>query len=1008
MTNKPFETTAHQTTDLVGAQRFLTDVRSAVFRGEADRPHVIVLIGEGGIGKTRQLTLALRRASHVFGKDSVAASDVVDLYHTVNHTDLGLAGNIAEALTPPTARFAQFEREKNKYARTLLTGDAKQIAQQRADTLGAFTDNMQSLARKQTVVIALDTAERVAYAESAEGANGDGHSWQWLKKQLMIWDGNVVVLIAGRKAVTALRDALQAELGDNVQTVDIARFDEAESLEYFDAAATTAEQTGRPELAQRIRELPSQLKRATFEWSAGVPILHSLIIDILVLSRGIPQILYQPPGAALSEDERRGKLEASIVKHLQQVPALGTTLLTLGKAPRGLNADLLARLLDISETDAANRLTSAKGLSFVKVRESDDRVFLHDEMYAMLARHAYQPADREAAFMILDAYYDQRLEENRTAIAKVYAPIEIEGKLEADWQPLPDLLAERTTLITDRLYYRLRASPGDGFIYYYEQTREATLNRDTRLDAELEAEAKTFWEELGGVSADPSLPLDQLEGMFVMRDAVRLGTEGKYEEGLAKLAEMRASDRERRVIARDPSTNAVMLAYEAYWNAELGQRDNLRAADDAIARAIHIADETVARLAPIRDVDAGQAVRYWRAQAVRGFAYRTLGYLRWIQVRLKDSVDAYRVAAEIWRRTGILVELARTLREMGFAQSEMGNPKAGLSSLEEALALHKQLVARAPLAYTLNAYGKVQLQSGNFESAIHYSTEALSLFRMAAHQRGIGLALIALAEATRRHAGKQYANNPERRERLLHLAAEHADEAAGIFEGSPGKDEERLRQVEAQIEIGCAYRDLARLRYESPSAAGVARLSSHSADAFNKAAELAKDTNIYRYFDALINRGWLGFYIADDAVYEAADADVVKAIEAHAAAYMITETNKPNPAILERPSLFLQLGKWKVLHGHKAYRQWLNEKDDRLLRQAVADYALGLEYDSMYADNSVGLDQALRQVDERLRKHQDKLDVVRSAVEATEAQYDLDPPSRLRQFLVDRAMWLEA
>ena len=128
----------------------------------------------------------------------------------------------------------------------------------------------------------------------------------------------------------------------------------------------------------------------------------ALFIDYLSVTPGqLPDILRATGGPATEADktklaEARETLESQIVSRLRAIPVLGETIVALGRLPKGADREILAALLDITEEEARDRLQRVQSLSFVKIRPQDQRVFLHDEVYAILQRQVYAVHDDAA------------------------------------------------------------------------------------------------------------------------------------------------------------------------------------------------------------------------------------------------------------------------------------------------------------------------------------------------------------------------------------------------------------------------------------------------------------------------------------------------------------------------------------------------------------------------------------------------------------------------------------
>ncbi|NIV39914.1 MAG: hypothetical protein GWN58_64070, partial [Anaerolineae bacterium] len=104
-----------------------------------------------------------------------------------------------------------------------------------------------------------------------------------------------------------------------------------------------------------------------------------------------------------------------LVRIYEASGAIGATLRALAWLRKGATPDLLAQLLDLRNGDGTLDLHKATGyldqaaqLALVKVRPGDRRVFLHDEIYALLDRYVLQESsedERDVVYGTILAYY---------------------------------------------------------------------------------------------------------------------------------------------------------------------------------------------------------------------------------------------------------------------------------------------------------------------------------------------------------------------------------------------------------------------------------------------------------------------------------------------------------------------------------------------------------------------------------------------------------------------------
>lgn len=1002
-------TGAYATPELVGREDILAKITEAL-QLPAKKPRVIFLTGKGGIGKTRLLIDILRRAGEIPGIR--VANGLIDFYHMLAHTSDGLARALFEVLTPPIDDLRNYDHEYQALERRRLTGEVSRVTTaQREQTLITFSSDMSALTAKQRVVIALDTAEKIVYGTSR--AEDRAESWIWLLGSLPSW-GDVVIFIAGRPESALLGKELKNTLKENFIPIDVGKLEEAESLRYFDAAAKVARENHAKDIAERIEALPEETRRVAHIYADGQPILLALMIDNLSGGRPLPGMLL----GTLEEAQRKTleekqiiqtELEKTLLERLREAPGgLGDTVLALGRVPKGADSEMLARLLEVSLAEAQAFLDKVKLFSFVKTRRKDDRIFLHDEMYAMLKHWVYDdPADgqqaEKAAVRIFDYYHDFQMTSIREEMDTLYAPVEEGRKNKLDFESLSILNAKRHAALVEQVYYRLRQNPAKGYMRFYRYVREATLSGDILLDTLLRIELAALLAERTEESLlEDGLPPDLLHWAVAARDVTQAWAAQEYERVIQEAQNVRQRHTDL-FEANMPSSQAWLETWEAYALIYLGGEDSLKSAKSKL-------DSAVERMGSYLEGylgDPSSDAKKWRSLAVLAFAYRVRGYLSRVRGYMDRAVEDYRQAARYFRQVNLRIELAATLNDMGFAMAELGLWADARALVSDALGLRRHLGPRAPVGLSLNTLAMIDLLEGNYESAIRNAESALDLFWALEDRRRAGLALTALAEAQRRFSGTF--SDPEENVRLLREARDHARAAYEAFV----EVGERYRQVEALIEEGCACRNWVNVRIKNPSARDdVRRLFIESRDALQRAADLAGDDVLYRKVDALVNLAWLGFFAGDNELLEEAST---KAESSVGIDYKIEETGKPRIAKEEAHILIWpQLGKLRILHGHRAFaeyygRQETGGKAERLkradkLNAATSYYYWGLEYSSLFSSDYQRLRLAKDEIYENFRQlHDDELWQVAMVVENIEKK--VGERSVMRGFLRHRALW---
>lgn len=1015
---------AYDTDQLVGRSQELAKVYSYLDSSDPT-PVVLFVQGPGGIGKSRFLRELVKKAGEQ--ENRIVAQDLIDLYHVIHHTTDGLMQAVYQALPDMNEALARYEREWNHYQRMVLSGNLRQIGEQHERVRQAFVAGLKEATQRKRLLLVLDTAERAVYTAdptSSSRAPLDyeiAESWRWLVEILPELK-NLLLLVAGREQAMALEKLLSRKgKGIRVDTLELNRLSEEESLAYFRAMADTARRRGDEDTAERIESLDESLLRRVYRYANGLPILLALVIDWLnvIPSDEMPEDLISDESDEVRE-RLPAELESRLIERIRYLTSEGDTIDALGRAPKGVDAQLLARLRGISEDEARRKLEEVKKFTFVKVRPSDKRVFLHDVMYEILGRQLFTgPQDAPhstKANEVIIGYYNDKLGRIQEQMQRTVRSVLETGEGGIDLTELARLTVERQTLLAETLYYRLRQDPGQGFHQYYRYMREAILSGQVLLDVLLQTELVSFWAEqdpAGQCEALDGFPRDLLRSVLAIRPVTRAWAEGRYKDAVESVEQIQSQQPE--LFQGDGAgvgTRAIFDAWRAYSHIYLGSKDDLKTAQALLDAAVEDLENVLHS-----DSKGLDAAHEWRTKAVLGFVLRVRGYLHRVQGDLERAVKDYRKAVRLWRDVNVRIEQARTLNDLGFALAELGQWEDGRALVRDALAMQEEMGLYSLAGLSINTLAHIAIREGEYASAADRARRALALFRALGFERGAGLALTALAEANRRRSVQSATWSPERKIRYLREARDWAQEAVEIFR----REKEKLREIEALIEVGCACRDWLHLRLKNRNPVdNPDHLLRQARRSLERAAEEASSAYRYRQIDALVNLAWLYYYAErDDDLQEA----IRKAEEAIPPAYVLygdgaseATTQPSDPAGLEtsQPLIWLQQGKLQVLKGviHFDNFQRQRKAGDNENEQAVEElqksarfFTLGFEYDRRSGQQHQGLRQAKETVYARWKKlDPEYLQHVAQAVIEVENELGLDK-SAMREFLEGRALW---
>jgi len=234
-----------------------------------------------------------------------------------------------------------------------------------------------------------------------------------------------------------------------------------------------------------------------------------------------------------------------------------------------------------------------------------------------------------------------------------------------------------------------------------------------------------------------------------------------------------------------------------------------------------------------------------------GFAYANL-------YDFKAAEKRYRRADDILDRTGFKTLHAEVKNDLSRVLGELGALHQALTLCEAGLTVRNQYGFDYLSGLSNNTLSLINVRNGRPTRARYYAENALGIFRRLENLRGIGLALIQVAEARRRIWGltaNEAHTDPFRQSKvdpeLLDEVVPLLDEAEKIFSERFDRD---ARLVEVWIEKGCLYRDWAaffgldqaRTEFEK------------SRQQFQQAMGLAKDQNYpQHYLSACTNLAWL-------------------------------------------------------------------------------------------------------------------------------------------------------
>jgi tetratricopeptide (TPR) repeat protein len=799
------------------------------------------------------------------------------------------------------------------------------------ELLNAFESDYRALIERVRVIWVLDTLEQLfslppeivtLLDEVAVGsAELEQTTYTWLLAFIARAPLNTTLLLAGRpepeRWLADLSMAIPEEMQEPLEVADFTLQETELYVRYLyeQLAANPATQQTAIDLHEATDEADEiiHLHRLT----RGNPIRLALYIDLFVNADPLPEVLRRPEQLATLSDAEVARLQEELDHDLLAYLARQLTepepqvLEYLSVMRRGLDQVRLSYLWDTTEDAAVARvLKSLERFSFIKRR--GDTLYLHDEFYTIYQQNmvrqpeAGQQAERarqQDVFRRLVRFCQRRTLELTQEIYKVQDRLATLDQNSPDYLPTKDLFrrlrAERRRVRAERVHYGLYLNPVDGLNnLYFRIAGQAFLANEQDLDELLQSEVTIFF---FGPNVDynrQQTGIDQNQWKIlrfhvlherVARWIKRLTSLGLREKAQA-FAE-RAKELHQDLAARlypevedlhnDPAGALICRLFGLEWEAFRGFAAVFTG--DDLARAAAELDETISRIeeelrADRREQNGLLSVQLpefkWRLLNVlaesmefAGFAYANL-------YDFKQAEQRYRRADRILDTTGFQTLQAEVKNDLSRVLGELGALHEALALCQEGLEVRKLYGFDYLRGLSLNTLALINTRSARPTRALVHAHEALKLFRQIGNSRGIGLALIQVAEARRRFWGltaEELRSDPTRTSKidrgLLREVEPLLQEAERLFSDeflSPP------RLIEVRIEFGCLYRDWAGFF-------GLAEAQEQfdkAQELLSSAMELARDNYPQHFLSACVNLAWLYAYckMPDLAVEQAAEA----------------------------------------------------------------------------------------------------------------------------------------
>jgi len=955
------------------------------FEKALDTPgmEMVFLTGAGGIGKTRLLEYVQVLVSKRSQEETLLVGGLVDLYHFYYHDPERLMRELAEQIPLWESAFKDYRNGLDELETARLAGKNTLAARKLDETKNAFIKGLGKISKEKKVVLLLDTGENWIYTSDLERIDEEkwliAPAWEWLKELAGTLE-NALIVFSGRDAIQVLEDnARQDEL--SVERKELRPFEAEDTKHYVNAITRKT----------KIGGFASEEIDHLHNLSQGSPILLAMYLEYYRLT----------PGSLLPSELRKDDIsfDAEIIAMYMNQRELRDILPALGRAPKGVDEELLSRLLQISISEARYRLDEFKKFAFAKphtLQDGRERMFLHDVLYDMLEKHVFSGdlLGKEKACKHISEYYETEIETCIAKLRRIYMQAMAASRPEQ--VATHDLIRWNTyryALYAERVYYEFRKNLLNGQIMFGSYMHEAVSSHMPEGVMLLRTELATFL-------AVSKLPRHQKEGdhqRIFLESLLRLVpvekalAEENYSVAVEQVEVFRVQIKQMSGLSGE--SLAVLLAILSTWQGSLKTRGKeLEDAEKELKDALQELN---------RYPDVPQWL-IWYQDFAFGLVYKYLGLLYVGQGRYFEALNNYQEALKYSRRTNLLIEEATIRNDLGFVIGEQGEFFEALQNVQDAYLIRRDLLGLGRyIGLGINTQAIIATHEGRFQEAVEFADKAVNLFNVLGDTYGKGLASIALAEATRRLAGSPHALGQTDKVEKLQAAERYAESAEQIF----ATDGNYPRLLETYLEIGCVNRDLIRRQRNLPIFQKNF-LYRKSLDALQNAANIAEEYHFeYRLVDSLTNIAWLTYFSnrpeneIDQAIRDA---------EAKFPAEYKWSTDLGNPQINPKEAnslIWSQLGKLHVLKGVVARQRWLENDNKDELFTAAESFLMGLEYSNLFGKDYSGIRRAKNDIYNELKTlNEGELTDFSHAVSEAEKKNNFTN-SLLREFMQYRGIW---
>lgn len=961
---------AYGTIELIGRSEEQAAIRAAVSPAAHATFQVVALVADGGVGKTRLLREACWQLGvladddrsfneprvnrkHQWQREGVVCLTLLDVADPIFHSRVAflreIRNRLGQALDQEHNPFQAFDVAFESYAEAREGAKSYNEVQDLSNAVvQRFEDDYAAITAHYRVVWVLDTLEQLfgvprAIEQLLRDVNIKEEdigqtTYNWLMNFIFSRPANTTLLLAGRPHPSHWIDDIANRCANldgfglfRLQTFTVAETkayitqlssELQEQNQYYETASYLQEVRDDPEFVQIIHKLAN-----------GNPIRLGLYLDLMANIAEEPAI-FSMSFAELDQlpreefNMKRRELDAMLLEYLERGVAYPETsvLPYLFVTHRGLNWARLQTLWGAPREECEQIISHMRELSFVKYRHN--KLFLHDQLYEMYGEQLIHRSVSEDDPLMrqvrtthkkLITFLEKLIEIKTEEIYDIQ--VQYPGRVitnEQDRETVRKARQSRRRYKAEMLHYRLYIDPQDAFNdVYFKLAEQAFLGRDPDLDSYLQSEIDLFFfgataklnRELTGLSDEAWLQLQhEVNEERVLRWLKRIIQFGRYRRAneFAKQLVPRYGEL---VFESQPDQHTLSVPTLFRTQAEAYRNFALINLGKTIGDALRELEQLILTMkGELRQLLPNEAVRPRMLNTLAHFLSQA-GYGNAMLGRYPAAKNHYHEALSILLHTEHEALLAEVKNNLARVIGEMGHYRQARRYCTEGLNTRLRLGFDYAVGLSLNTRALIETRNDRPTPAIKDAENALRLFRQLADARGIVLAATQLAQAKRR----SWRLRQEASDTLLQEADEQMVEVEYLCEHVV---DERVRRVEAYIELGCLYRDWVMLaKQHTPQSQDLDTLRRRAVTYLDRALEEASDAEdqvsiTHFTLTAILDKAYLYSYLGQ---FEEARATVDTVLEMTPPEYKLSKDQALDLSTIPNRVIFNQLSKLYAL-----------------------------------------------------------------------------------------------